>query len=483
MRQFLILSKATISLAPHFSESWLNGATRLACVVGLVYTYAWSPSRRMQGASLHSVSRRMGSVFLLLTLLLFVLTACASNTGILGGGNWQASGLAKQHIQALAVDPNHLQHIYAGDAQDGVFASTDSGVSWQAASVGLSAPLVINALAFDLSGKKLYAATSTGLFISTDLAASWSQVKGVPADNYSALTFDANTPQVVYLGSAHSGVLMSRDDGMSWTRMSSNLPVGTLTSVLYDPNLKNLWMAYTNAVYRSSDNGATWRVLNTGLPANVGINVLTLGAVTSGSNDLIFAGTNHGLFISSDAGQHWAQSQSSLADLKVSAILLDANQPGEVYASTTLGVLRSTDNAQNWNQVASGLPGNQTIAGLAQGDTNFTQLFLASRGVYRYPGTGSVLDPSRLIPIIIVLLFFIALYYFLARTRRRTFRRRASSAATPVALDEPTSSAPLIRNEPDEHIPGEPRARDQLNGRHPPSDSVPDLSENEQKES
>ncbi|HEX7736520.1 MAG TPA: hypothetical protein VF458_16845 [Ktedonobacteraceae bacterium] len=415
--------------------------------------------------------RAHARLLLVLFVLLLTLTACASNSGIFSGGSWQASGLQKQHLQVLAVDPNHLQHIYAGDAQDGVFASTDAGATWKASSIGLPTPLAVNTLSFDLDGKKLYAATSAGLFVSSDSATSWSRVAGVPAaDSYSSLSFDANTPQVVYVASAHAGVLESRDNGVSWTSVSSGLPEVALTSVLYDPNQKNLWAAATNSIYRSSDNGATWRAMNTGLPASVGVNVLALGAVSSSSGDLIFAGTDHGFFITSDAGQHWAQSQFSLANLKVRAVLLDATQPAVVYASTDIGVLRSNDSGQNWTDVASGLPGNQPFAGLAQGDVNYAQLLLASRGIYRYPGTASALDPSRLLPILLVLLFFFLLYYFFARHRRRLSRPRPVPD-TPVELDKQGG------------VLDESSSNDKLNGRHPPSDDVQNVPEDERKES
>lgn len=414
--------------------------------------------------------RQVGPLLLLLALLGFVLTACASNTGILGGGSWQASGLPQEHLQVLAVDPNHLQHVYAGDAQAGVFVSLDAGVSWKPGSVGLPAPVAIHALAFDISGKKLYAATSAGLFASSDSASSWSRVAQVPTDSYSALSFDVNTPQVVYVASEHSGVLMSRNDGTSWTSISSGLSASALTSVLYDADQKNLWAASADTIYRSSADGTGWRAMNVGLPANVGINVLALGAVTDGSSDLIFAGTKHGFFRSSDAGQHWAQSQFSLADLNVSAILLDASQPNVVYASTDIGVLRSNDSGQNWNQVASGLPNKQPFAGLAQGDVNYTQLLLASHGIYRYPGSGSVLDPSRFIPIILIVLFFFLLYYFFVRRRHRLPIRRSAPHAG-------------VSSEPTERARGGPPAGDTLNGHYPRSGSAPDMPEDEKKES
>jgi len=163
-------------------------------------------------------------VLLLLVGLLLLLTACASNSGVLGGGSWQASGLQQENVQVLATDPTHLQSVYAGDARDGIFASTDAGVHWKASNSGLPVPVAVKALAFNLSGKKLYAATSAGLFVSSDSAAIWSQVTGVPTDSYSALSFDVNTPQVVYVASAHSGVLMSRDDGVKWSSITTPTP-------------------------------------------------------------------------------------------------------------------------------------------------------------------------------------------------------------------------------------------------------------------
>lgn len=363
--------------------------------------------------------QRAGSLCLLLALLPLLLTACASNTGLLGGGSWQTSGLQNQHIQVLAVDPNHLQRMYAGDAQAGVFASSDAGVTWRASSVGLPMPLSVNALSFDTPAKTLYAATSAGLFLSRDSAASWSRAASTPVDSYSALAFDVNTPQVVYAATGHSGVLVSRDGGFHWTAFQHGLPTEALTSVLYDPNRKQLWAASADALYRSDDNGANWRAMSAGLPAQVGINALALGVVLSGTSDVVFVGTDHGFFLSSDGGQHWAQSQFSLEKLKVSAVLLDANQSDVVYASTNIGVLRSNDSGQNWIEVGDGLPGKLAFAGIAQGDLNYSQLFVATGGVYRYPGSGGSFSPSRLLPVILVGIFFVLLYYFFISRRRR----------------------------------------------------------------
>ncbi len=360
---------------------------------------------------------------LLLLFLLFAFTACASNAGIFGGGKWQTGALQTEHLQVLAVDPNHLQNIYAGDARDGVFVSTDTGQTWKGSSAGLPLPLAIHALAFDTPGKKLFAATSSGLFVSSDFAGHWSQVTQVPADAWSALAFDVNTQQVAYAANAGAGLFKSTDDGVHWTHIGAGLPTGAITSLVYDPNLKQLWAAFANALYRSDDGGLSWRAMSDGLPADVGINVLSLGIVTNAQSSLIFAGTDHGFFRSTDAGQHWAQSQFSLANLRIHDVLADTAQPGVVYASTNIGVLRSNDNGQNWNQVASGLPSNLPFAALVQGGTGYTQLLVAARGVYLYPGSGGgALDPSHAIPAVLILLFFLALYYFFSIRRRPRLR-------------------------------------------------------------
>ena len=119
-----------------------------------------------------SVKHRFSSSsFLLLLCLLLALlvglSACTPDTGIFGG-NWQTTGLQHAHIRSLEVDPNNPQALYAGDQQNGVYVTSDGGNHWSQSSVGLPSPVFVHALSFDISGKKLYAATDHGIFVSTD---------------------------------------------------------------------------------------------------------------------------------------------------------------------------------------------------------------------------------------------------------------------------------------------------------------------------
>src|SRR2546429_7555001 len=109
--------------------------------------------------SQYPVSIRVPFFLLILLLLSLALSACAPGTGILGGGNWQLSGLQHQHIRAFDVDFKNAQILYAGDVQNGVFVTTDGGQHWVSRSIGLSLPDTLHALSFDATGKKLYIAT------------------------------------------------------------------------------------------------------------------------------------------------------------------------------------------------------------------------------------------------------------------------------------------------------------------------------------
>ncbi|MFL5625312.1 MAG: WD40/YVTN/BNR-like repeat-containing protein, partial [Ktedonobacteraceae bacterium] len=165
----------------------------------------------MQKTVLHERDSRGYYLLLHIVLLLFVvlitLSACSADAGVFAGGSWQSSGLVHQHIRTLAVDSNNPQNLYAGDKEGKVFASSDGGLHWAERSAGLpgadalhSAPEAINALLFDATGKKLYAATSGGLFVTTDAAQHWSNVgaSGVTNRSYVALAFDLNAPHTIY---------------------------------------------------------------------------------------------------------------------------------------------------------------------------------------------------------------------------------------------------------------------------------------------
>src|SRR5450759_3269906 len=338
---------------------------------------------------MHKISLK---VFLLSVMVLLSLSACTPTAGIFAGGNWQSSGLAHQHIRSLTVDFNNPQIIYAANSQGKNFASTDGGQHWTERSYGLPPGSSINLLSFDSTGKKLYAATVTGLFVSTDAAFHWvaaGEVATGQPENYTALTFNPGEPHTLYAGTAQHGVLKRNDDGNTWSAVNTGIPAGTVINALtFDSDKQQLWAATTSGIYRSDDRGASWGAFNTGLPASIVVySVQPDTIVNGGTEGLIFAGTNHGFFFSQDAGAHWQTSQESLVGTNVRVVYVDFHKPSTVFVGTDVGALRSDNSGQNWGEVGPGIPKDQPVYSLAWGTSDYSQLFAAADGVYRYPGT------------------------------------------------------------------------------------------------
>ena len=361
------------------------------------------------------------SLFALVAILAVVLSGCSS--GIFAGGSWQLSSLTHQHIRTLVADTNNSQAIYAGSGEGKIFASTDGGQHWTERSAGLPLPSSINALSFDATEKKLYAASANGLFISTDAAVHWSAVGKdhgqLPLDNYTALAFDLNAPHTIYLGTAHHAVLASTNDGNSWTAISSGFPGGAaINGLTFDSDNHQLWAATTLGIYRYDTRAATWQAFNSGLPVHIVVYTVQPASVSGGTEGQIFAGTNQGFFRSLDAGAHWTQSQESLARIRVQAIYVDFRNPTTLYIGTSIGSLRSEDSGQTWGTIALGLPRNQPVYALTLGATNYAQLLATTNDVYLFPGNSAGgLNITKVLPLLLLGFFFYVLYRMTRRNR------------------------------------------------------------------
>lgn len=398
--------------------------------------------------SQYPMSTRMPFVLSILLLLSLALSACAPGTGILGGGNWQLSGLQHQHIRAFDVDFKNAQLLYAGDAQNGVFVTTDGGQHWVSRSAGLPLPDMLYALSFDATGKKLYIATANGIFVSADAAQHWHAVSTTrtapPVDSYTALAFDATAPHTIYAGTAHHGVLVSTNDGNTWSTASNGLPAAAvINGLVFDSDHHQLWAATALGVYRSDDKGTTWQAFNSGLPPGSVVNVIRVASMSGGPNGLVYAGANHGFFRSTDSGLHWMPSEESLSGTSIRAILVDFRYPSTVYIGTGVGAFRSDDSGQNWGGIGPGLPRGQSVYALVLGATNYSQLFAAVNDVYLYPGASGGISLTRLVPLFLLLLMFYLLYRVVqrGRNRRRNVLKPERISETPSNSAQPPAPA------------------------------------------
>jgi uncharacterized repeat protein (TIGR01451 family) len=205
----------------------------------------------------------------------------------------------------LVVDPANADVVYVagydGAVADGVYVSTDGGVTWNPTPSQPANPR-IRILGIDPNdGNVLYAGTAFdglagGLFKTSDGGVNWTQlVTGLPAEfNPNQIVVHPLDSSRVYLGTetTNGGVYRSENGGLDWTKVLDD----NVNAVAVDPgNTDRVYAGTWNATgfFRSLDGGTTWAAVNEGLPVRPGIEAL---AVDPTATSRVLAGTTAGVY-------------------------------------------------------------------------------------------------------------------------------------------------------------------------------------------
>ncbi len=159
------------------------------------------------------------------------------------------------------------------------------------------------------------------IFIGSVLAnAQWVQTNGPYGGT--VLSF-AITGVNLFAGTDSGGVFLSTNNGATWTAVNSGLTDTTVRSLAASG--ANLFAGtHAGGVFLSTNNGSSWTAVNSGL-TNTAVNSL----VTSSAN--LFAGTGGGVFLSTDNGSTWAAVNSGLTNTVVYSL---ATSGANLFAGT-----------------------------------------------------------------------------------------------------------------------------------------------------
>jgi len=260
-----------------------------------------------------------------------------------GGVSWRPAGLPRT-VRSLALTPSSL---YAGTSGGGVYRSDDHGLTWRAASDGLTGFDVFELAVDPTTPTTLYAATDNGVHKSDDSGLTWRAV-GLPGQSVWALAAIPTMPTTLYAGVGYGdepGVYKSTDGGETWR--AAGLSGQSVQALAVDPTtLTTLYAATDNGVYKSDDGGLTWRAV--GLPGR-SVRALAIHPVEPAT---LYAGTydrgQNALFRSVDGGATWSESIKTDIFRGITAVVIDPNAPATVYAASEM-LLRSTDGGATWS--------------------------------------------------------------------------------------------------------------------------------------
>lgn len=139
-------------------------------------------------------------------------------------------------------------------------------------------------------------------------------------------------PGVLWVGTDDGNVQLSKDGGVTWTNVAKNVPgLGDMYHISrVEPSHFDAATCYLAAdghrfddlkpyLFVTRDYGATWTSIVGDLPARGNINVVRQDPR---NKDLLYVGTDFGLYISIDGGLQWKQFMSGLPTVRVDDILV-----------------------------------------------------------------------------------------------------------------------------------------------------------------
>jgi len=272
-----------------------------------------------------------------------------------GGETWQPISPPNhaeiKNIESIAIDPKNPDVVYAGTWHL-PWKTADGGKSWQHIKQGvIDDSDVFSIIISRVDPQVVYISACSGIYKSENAGNLFRKAQGIPfsARRTRVLQQDPNRADTVYAGTTE-GLWRTEDAGKSWKRITAaNLIVN---DVMIDPRDSNKVMIATDrsGVLASRDAGVTFSATNRGFAHR------QVTAVLADQNDsnTVYAGLINdkeygGVFVSHDEGEHWSQISFGLGGRDVFAL----RQTGKdkVLAGTNTGIFLFDPKSARWEGV------------------------------------------------------------------------------------------------------------------------------------
>ena len=299
----------------------------------------------------------------------------ADDAGILrsedGGTTFSASneGFIHRQIGALSADPHREDAFYVSavlDLQHGGFFVLESGrTDWSPYNEGLDKDSVtsVRAILPSRKSKAVYLGTRSGVFVGVPLDEPWQPIEATNRLVLSDLAFSDRREKAMFLASETGVFYLDLPDERLEKREIPSYQ-GKIHTVHFDVTGSLLFAGTDEGLFRSSNGGKTWSKRAHGLPVAAVNEIRRIGA-------RLICATRQGLFLSEDSGKTWTP-PPGIDPIDVVAIGSSPNQnANQVFAVDALvgHLFGSWDGGQTWR-----------MASLGRSFPKITELLLDSSG-------------------------------------------------------------------------------------------------------
>ncbi len=259
------------------------------------------------------------------------------------------------HVSSLAIDPRTTNTIYAGTWYL-PYKSNDGGQTWKSIKNGIIDDSDIFAIDIDpRDPNHVILSACSGIYESRNAGDSWTKVNGIPSQSrrtrdilqhpsiagvvfagttegfwrsdrgghkdswmvttsrqleINSIALHPSRPQTIYIATNNYGVMVSTDGGKSFLPTNGGYSGRFANAIVADREMPNRVYAATintttggGFLFLSTDNGASWRPSMRSMPPR-----LITYSIVQDSRDanIIYLGTNLGVYKSPDRGASWA---------------------------------------------------------------------------------------------------------------------------------------------------------------------------------
>ncbi len=299
--------------------------------------------------------------------------------------------LTSGRVADIAVNPERPAEFWVAAASGGVWKTTSGGVTFEPVFDG-EGSYSIGCITVDPKNPSVVwvgtgennsqrsVSFGDGVYRSTDGGVSWTRMGLERSEHIAKIVIDPRDSDVVWVASqgplwndgGDRGLYRSTDGGATWELVLDISPRTGVTDVILDPRdpdvvyaaayqrRRHVWTLINggpeSAIYKSTDGGTTWRKLTNGLPKDVDLGRIGL-AMAPSDPDVLYAiveaaRDEGGVFRSTDRGETWEKRSDhmSASPQYYNELVVDPKDPGRVYSMDTFMHV-SEDGGATWRKV------------------------------------------------------------------------------------------------------------------------------------
>lgn len=313
---------------------------------------SWKESKELRNESIHAMVQSSKDPNLIL-----VGTVDGVWKSENSGDDWKKldSKTNPINIDSLAIDPTDTNIIYAGTWWR-AYKTTDGGKNWRLIKNGMIDDSDVFAINIDpRDPNHIIASACSGIYESFNKGEKWAKIQGIPSQSRRTrdILQHPTLPGVVYAATTE-GFWMSSNGGKSWAiTTQKDLEINSIAVHPDDPN--RVFIGTNNyGVMVSTDGGRNFAQTNDNFTSRF---TYTITADVERPNRIYATTRNTAtgggfVFISDDAGLSWKQPKNyDVIRTSPYAMLQDKVNPNLLYMGTNLGVFKSVDRGGNWTRL------------------------------------------------------------------------------------------------------------------------------------